>query len=242
MKKLKLAVCNGTMEQQMVNYLEQAGLRFQKEPRRFRYVIGHDLVSEVVFMRPQDMPREVAHGNYDMGICGFDFFLEYGSSIDHNSDKQTPGCGMHGSFDTSKAGAHSTKVVLIAHKDDPASSKADVPKGAKILSEYPWLTREVLSPNKVEGSDLWTYDLNRNAHPGVVYSCGATEAHIPWNYRFGVCLVASGLTLAANNLKIVDVLCETCPVMLHAGQDKQKEQRQLRHLFAEAGLLRLGLL
>ena len=46
------------------------------------------------------------------------------------------------------------------------------------------------------------------------FSYGGTEAHIPGDYRYGVCVTETGSSITANGLKIIGKLFESHTVLI----------------------------
>lgn len=181
---LNIALPTGSLEENVTRLFEEAYLRIRREARSQLARILSDLFSRVTFMRPQHMPKLVESGAYDLAICGFDCVMESEASV----AIVTPLSIGRG---TSNGEA---KVVLVT---DGSHTSAEVPEGSVILSEYPNITRGALG-DKVD----------------VRFSYGGTEAHIPSDYRYGVCLTDSGESLAKNKLKVQRVLLQTYTALI----------------------------
>ena len=183
---LKIALPNGSLEEGTTRLFEQANLKIFKDPRKHDAFIDDLLFFLVTFMRPQHIPRLVANGTYDVGICGLD--CQYESSADNYVIAELP----YGRGNSSGK----AKVVLVTSRSNPAKSIEDVEDGASILSEYPSLTK----------SD---FENRRHIAIEVDFSHGGTEAHVPRDYKYGVCLSDTGTSLAVNGLKVIHTLLET---------------------------------
>ncbi len=183
---LNVALPNGGLQDGTTRLFGEANFKLYEDPRKHEVRIGDSLVERVTFMRPQHIPDLVARGFYDVGICGLD--CQYESSSDCYVIAELPyGRG------TSSGKA---KVVLVASKSNPAKSIEDVEEDAVILSEYPHLTAG------------W-YGNQSLTPPAIRFSYGGTEAHIPRDYKYGVCLTDTGASLKANKLKVIHTLMET---------------------------------
>lgn len=192
---LKLALPNGSLEEGTLRLFEEANLPIRKKSRKHDGWIDDLLIERVTFMRPQHIPDLVSSGAYDVGICGLDCQFESSSNCDVIAELPY-GRG------TSSGKA---RVVLVTSKSNPAKSIADVEEDAIILSEYPELTK--------------SYYENRSLTPPAIrFSYGGTEAHIPRDYRYGVCLTDTGASLKANGLKVIHTFLETHTCVI-ANQD-----------------------
>src|ERR1019366_9735270 len=59
----------------------------------------------------------------------------------------------------------------------------------------------------------------------VEFSYGGTEAHIPGDYRYGVCVTETGSSITANGLRIIGKLSESNTVLI-ANQDVQLDEKK----------------
>jgi ATP phosphoribosyltransferase len=145
-------------------------------------------------------------------------YEEYSQSFQRQRDEMNDAwCVKLGNFTDPRAKRKPTKIVLFGHNDDPARDSWDVRSRFGLISKYPNLTRH------------WFKNLRRQdnrcmRHSGISVireSQGTTEAHVPRDYRYGVCLTESGATLKANNLRVLDVILETYPVLLAPSREKR---------------------
>ncbi len=103
--------------------------------------------------------------------------------------------------------------MLVGAGADATPSAEHVPAGSVILSEYPgWTTR---------------FFAKLGIPVTVEFSYGGTEAHIPGDYRYGVCVTETGSSITANGLKIIGKLFESHTVLIanpDAELDEQKKE------------------
>lgn len=185
-----IGVSDGTLGPKASELFTQADLAITVSPRRYTGTVSSPMIEEVIFMRPQDMPWVVEQGTLDVGICGADCVSESGSDVVEVA-----------TLSYSRTTNGPTRVVLIAPADDPCMSGKDIPDSSVIHSEYPNLTARWLE-----------YLGKRNII--IQFSYGRTEAKVSLMGSYGVCLTETGASLAANNLKIVDVLMESDTVLI----------------------------
>ena len=95
-------------------------------------------------------------------------------------------------FPTAAGRLGGVQVVLIGAASDPTTAPEQVPKGSAILSEYPGWTKRFFDKLRIPVA--------------VEFSYGGTEAHIPGDYRYGVCVTETGSSIAANGLRIIGKL------------------------------------
>ncbi len=217
---LKLALSNGSLRGGTTLLFGEANLKIWEDLRKHDAWIDDPLIERVTFMRPQHIPDLVSSGAYDVGICGLD--CQYESSSGSYVIGELPyGRG------TSSGKA---RVVLVTAKSNPAKSIEDVEEDAVILSEYPELTKSY-------------YENLSLTSPTVRFSYGGTEAHIPRDYRYGVCLTDTGASLKANRLKVIHTFMETYTCLI-VNQDiwtttaeSPKEHKKKKLVFALKHLL-----
>ena len=140
-------------------------------------------------MRPQHIPRLVEQGTYDLGVCGQDCILESDARV-----------SILQQFTYSRRTLGGVQVVLIGAGDDTTASPEHVPPGSAILSEYPEWTKRFFAKLGIPVT--------------VEFSYGGTEAHIPGDYRYGVCVTETGSSLTANGLRIIGKFFESNTVLI----------------------------
>lgn len=147
----------------------------------YRATIDDPRVDEVRILRPQEIPRYVAEGLFDLGVTGRDWIAETGSDVE-----------CLGTLRYSKNSAHPIRVVLAVARDSAVEKVTDLPRGARISTEYPELTRRFLAEHGVEAE--------------VRLSYGATEAKVPDIADAVVEITETGRALAAAGLRTIDTL------------------------------------
>ncbi len=201
---LKIALPSGSLEERTLQLFKDADLEVIRSPRQQKGIIGDpNFNAEVTIMRPQIIPTLVEKGNYDLGICGRDCLLESGASQVEMVDE----------LNYSRFTDGRVKGVLFASIDDPAKSAADIKPGTVILSEYPNYTKRFFE--------------ERGLDVKIDFSSGTTEAHIPGDYQYGVCISERGETLTANKQKIIAVLFESATILI-ANPKMFKDEKNLR--------------
>ena len=151
-------------------------------------------------MRPQHIPRLVEQGTYDLGVCGQDSILESDAKVS---------ILKHLYYSRRTLGG--VQVVLIGAENDTTLTPDQVPPGSAILSEYPEWTKRFFKKLRIPDT--------------VEFSYGGTEAHIPGDYRYGVCVTETGSSITANGLRIIGKLSESNTVLI-ANQDVQLDEKK----------------
>jgi ATP phosphoribosyltransferase len=179
---LRLALPKGSLERATLALFEDADLAVQRSSERdYRAVIADPRISEVRILRPQEIPRYVARGYFDLGISGRDWIEETASDVVSITQ-------LH----YSKATARPVKIVLAVPADSAVESVADLKTGTRVSTEFPELTRRFFQE---QGLDV-----------DVQLSYGATEAKVPDIVDAIVELTETGSSLRAAGMKIVHTI------------------------------------
>ncbi len=179
---LRLVLPKGSLERATLELFTAADLTVVRgSDVDYRGTIADPRVDEVRILRPQEIPRYVADGLFDLGITGRDWIEETGADV-----------VSLGSLAYSKATANPIRVVLAVANDSPVTTAADLPPGVRVATEYPELTRRFLEKLSVRAD--------------VHASYGATEAKVPDIADAVVEITETGRALAAAGLRIVDTL------------------------------------
>src|SRR5262249_38814185 len=80
---LKSVVPKGSLEEQTLLLLERADLRVRRgSSRDYHGRIEDDRIDRVSLLRPQEIPRLVEDGFFDLGITGRDWVVETGAEVE----------------------------------------------------------------------------------------------------------------------------------------------------------------
>lgn len=183
---LRFVVPKGSLEEQTLGLLEAADLRVRRgSSRDYHGRIEDERIDRVSLLRPQEIPRYVEEGFFDLGITGRDWVEETGARVVTVAEltyaKGGPG--------------QAVRVVLAVPVDSPVSRAADLPPGSRISTEYPELTRR--------------YFDRLGIAVRVFQSYGATEAKVPEIVDAIVDVAETGGTLRAHGMKVVETLMES---------------------------------
>src|SRR5205085_7156781 len=99
----------------------------------YRASIADPRIDDVRILRPQEIPRYVADGLFDLGITGRDWIEETASDV-----------VSLGELRYSKASNRPIRMVLAVADGSPVRTIADLPPGVRVSTEYPDLTRRFL--------------------------------------------------------------------------------------------------
>jgi ATP phosphoribosyltransferase len=179
---LSLVLPKGSLERATLDLFEAADLGVRRgSDRDYRAPVSDPRIDSVMFLRPQEIPRYVEQGLFDMGITGRDWIEETDSTV-------TSICEL----EYSKATASPVRVILAVPRDHPATTAAELPDGVRVSTEYPELTRRFFETAGV------------NAR--IVPSYGATEAKVPDIVDAIVDVTETGSSLRAHGLRILETL------------------------------------
>jgi ATP phosphoribosyltransferase len=208
---LRLVLPKGSLERATLELFEEADLPVRRSSSvAYRATIDDHRIGEVWILRPQEIPRYVAAGDFDLGITGRDWVEETGSKV-----------VSLGELRYSKAAATPVKIVVAVPNDSDWQSADDLPSGARISTEYPELTRRFFE------------DRGKQVH--VELSYGATEAKAPEFVDAIVDLTETGSALRAAGLRVVDTILTSYTELIanpesHADGEKAHAMAQIQTL------------
>ncbi len=213
---LRLALPKGSLEKATLALFHDADLSVQRgSDREYRATIDDPRIDEVRILRPQEIPRYVAKGYFDLGITGRDWIEETGSEVVTLAQ-------LH----YSKATARPVRIVLAVPSDSPVESVADLKPGTRVSTEFPELTRRFFEKHQIDAD--------------IQLSYGATEAKVPDIVDAIVELTETGSSLRAAGMKIVDTIL-TSHTELVANADAYADSDK-RHAMEQIATLLLGTL
>jgi ATP phosphoribosyltransferase len=179
---LSIVLPKGSLERATLQLFEDADLAVQRgSDIDYRATIDDPRVADVRILRPQEIPRYVAEGLFDLGITGRDWIEETAADVVSLAE-------LH----YSKATARPIRVVLAVAADSSVGAVEDLPAGVRVHTEYPELTKR--------------YFAERGIDADVHLSYGATEAKVPDIADAVVEITETGRALRAAGLKIVDTM------------------------------------
>lgn len=209
---LKLVIPKGSLEEQTLLLLERADLRVRRgSSRDYHGRIEDERIDRVSLLRPQEIPKLIEEGFFDLGITGRDWVVETGAEVE-----------VLDRLEYAKSGAGVVRVVLAVPQSHPAEKGADMPPGSRISTEYPNVTRRHFEDIGVPVKVMTSY--------------GATEAKVPDIVDAIVDVTETGATLRAHGMKIIDTLLES-EVLLIASAEAAADPERRRAMDDIATLL-----
>jgi ATP phosphoribosyltransferase len=208
---LKLVLPKGSLERPTFALFEAADLGVRRSSQvEYKASIADPRIDEVRILRPQEIPRYVADGLFDLGIAGRDWVEETESDV-----------VVLGDLEYSKASANPFRIVVAVADDSPWDKVEDLPDGVKVSTEYPGLTRRFFA--------------DRGVRADVRLSYGATEAKVPDIVDCVVDGTETGRALGAANLRIIGEVLASFTALIanpasHADPAKRQAMLQLKVL------------
>jgi ATP phosphoribosyltransferase len=212
---LRLVLPKGSLEQATMQLFEDADLAVSRSSDvDYRASIDDPRVADVRILRPQEIPRYVADGLFDVGVTGRDWVEETGADVVTLTE-------LH----YSKATARPSNVVLAVAADAPYRGVTDLPSGVRIHTEYPELTRRYFEKHGVDAE--------------ISLSYGATEAKVPEIADAVVEITETGRALRAAGLKVLDTILVSHTELIanpvaYADPDRRKAMQQIQTLLSGA--------
>ena len=188
MKKLKLGIPKGSLENATIELFRRSGWRISVGSRSyFPNIDDEDLACRLI--RAQEMSWLVEGGTIDLGITGIDWIKENGSDVVVVQD-----------LIYSKSTLKPARWVLVVREDSPIKKLEDL-EGKKISTELVNFTKNFFA--------------ERNISVNVEFSWGATEAKVVEGLVDAIVEVTeTGSTIKAHNLRIVRELMTTNPQLI----------------------------
>jgi ATP phosphoribosyltransferase len=212
---LRLVVPKGSLEQGTFQLFEDADLTLRRgSDVDYRATVDDPRVADVRILRPQEIPRYVADGLFDVGVTGRDWVEESGADVVTLTELQY-----------SKTSAQPIRIVLAVAAGSQWSAVTDLPSGVRVHTEYTELTRRYFEKHGVDAA--------------ITLSYGATEAKVPEIADAVVELTETGRALRAAGLKIIDTILVSSTELIanpeaHADPERRKAMEQIQTLLTGA--------
>jgi ATP phosphoribosyltransferase len=194
----------GRLSELATELLLQAGLSFRRQERAlFARVSG--LSADITFLRTDDIPTLCAEGAIDLGITGSDLVEEAQVDIDVRM----------------KLGVGRCKLAVCVPLHGNIQSAADL-AGRRVATSFPRTTQRYLEKHTGDSKSVHLVELNGSVE--IMISLGVADAIVD--------LVETGSTLAANQLRILDIIGEYETVLIQSPKcrDQATADRIVRRL------------
>lgn len=177
---LSLVLPKGSLEKATLEMFAAADLPVVRSSEvDYKASIADPRIASVRILRPQEIPRYVAEGRFDLGITGRDWIEETSSEV-----------VSLGQLRYSKATSRPIRMVVAVAGDSPVDAVEDLPHGVRVSTEYPEVTRRFFESKGIEAD--------------IVLSYGATEAKVPDIVDCIVEITETGRAIAAAGLREID--------------------------------------
>ena len=188
MKKLKLGIPKGSLQNATINLFEKSGWKINVNSRSYFPDINDEEI-ECSICRAQEMSRYVENGTLDAGITGRDWIEENESDVVVVEE-----------LVYSKTTNKPARWVLAVRSDSDIKSLEDL-RGKKIATELVRFTKRFFQ--------------ERNIDVDVEFSWGATEAKVASGLVDAIVEVTeTGSTIKAHGLKIIYEFMKTNPQLI----------------------------
>ncbi len=203
MKRLKIGLPSGSLQEATLKLFAKAGYRITVSPRSYIPDID-DPELEGVLIRPQEIPRYVEREVLDVGLAGKDLILESGADVVEVAE-----------MTYSKTVSRPYVWVIAVPEESPIQTLKDL-QGKRIATELPNATKQFLASKGIKAE--------------VEYSWGSTEVkvRIPGLVDAIVDGTETGSSLRANRLRVVETMFESTPRLIanrQAWQDPWKREK-----------------
>lgn len=183
MKKLKLGIPKGSLENATIELFKKSGWKISISSRNYFPDVNDETLS-CTLIRAQEMSRYVEDGTLDLGLTGKDWIMENRSDVTVITD-----------LIYSKASLKPARWVLAVRDSSPVKKLDDL-QGKKIATELVNFTKD--------------YFAKRRIKVDVEFSWGATEAKVVEGLADAIVEVTeTGSTIKAHGLRIIKDLMET---------------------------------
>jgi ATP phosphoribosyltransferase len=199
-KEIKLALPDGHQQLPTAQFLKQVGFNIQGYTEE---VLNRCPSTDLDWLgikvvRPQDMPLQVANGNFDLAITGKDWLLEHLYRFPSSPVKELLALGF---------GA--VRIVAAVSGDMPMTNIDEL----RLLVQSDKLTPLRVASEYVNIADKYLRD-NYITPYRLIPTWGASEVFLPEDADLLIDNAQTGRTLAQHNLKIIDVLFESTACLI----------------------------
>ena len=220
-----LALADGHQQAPTAAFMQKTGIRlegYSKNDMKRRPSCNIDWLS-IKVIRPQDMPQQVANGNFDLAVTGRDWLLDHLCQFPSSPVVELVNLGFG-----------RVRIVAVVSEKVPADSIASL-RGLiaggrmvplRIATEYVNIADKYLRDKHI-------------ARYRVIPTWGATEVYLPEDADMLIENTETGQTLALHKLKIIDTLFESTACLIGnrrslEARGKKSKIEKLVGIFREA--------
>ena len=186
---LRLALPKGSLEEQTLRLFKEADLAVIRGFRDYNPSIDDPRITQVKILRPQEIPKYVEEGYFDLGISGWDWVNESEADVEIIAD-----------LPYSKQSSGVVRLVVAVTEDSDIKKPEEIKPGSRVTTEFPNLTKKYFE------------DLGIPVE--IYFSYGASEAKVPELMDVVIDLTETGSTLRKNRLRIIGTILESTTKLL----------------------------
>ena len=192
---IRLALPDGHLSQTAAEFFKRADIELRgytgKAATRRPEISLPDVTVKVI--RPQDMPLQVANGNFDLAITGEDWLQDHLCRFPSSP-----------AMEIVKLGFGAVRVVAVVSGDSKVSDVGSL----QDMVRQGLLPRIRIASEYVNIADRYAID-NHLERYKIIPTWGASEAFVPDDADLLIENTETGETLARHNLKVIDTILES---------------------------------
>ena len=195
---VRLALPDGHQQGPALEFLARAGITVTGDPRDPRRPRVNLEGARVKVIRPQDMPLQVANGNFDLAVTGEDWLADYLYRFPGSPVRKILALPFG-----------RVRIVAVVSRSTPFEAPRDL--------EAPLRRREIaalrIASEYVNIADRYARE-NHLSPCRLIPTWGATEAFLPEDADLLIENTQTGRTLAQHGLRIIDTLFESSACLI----------------------------
>lgn len=213
-EEIRLALPDGHQQPYTVEFLKSIGLNIEDYARGDRRPsLGLEGVA-VKVIRPQDMPLQVACGNFDLAITGKDWFLDHLSLFPTSPIEEVLNLGYG-----------QVRIVAVVSQDLPVNNIKEL----RELLQSKNISYLRIASEYVNIADKYARDTHLSPYK-LIPTWGASEAFLPEDADLLIENTKTGQTLAEHNLKIIDTLFESSACLIASKSSLHKKGEKIERV------------
>jgi ATP phosphoribosyltransferase len=162
-------------------------------------------------IRPQDMPLQVANGNFDLAVTGEDWLKDHLCRFPSSP-----------AMEVLQLGFGAVRVVAVVSKDTTVNDIGDLQNMVRNGS----MPRIRVASEYVNIADRYAVD-NHLEHYQIIPTWGASEAFVPEDADLLIENTETGETLSRHNLRIIDTIVESTACLIgHSGMLSDPDKKR----------------
>ena len=205
---MRIVLPKGSLEKVTLDLFASADLPVRRTSSvDYRAKINDPRVAEVRILRPQEIPRYLERGIFDLGISGRDWVEESSANVVSVARLKY-----------SKMTGRPVRLVVAVANDSKVKSSSDLSSGVRVSTEYPNIAERYFKQLGISAD--------------IALSYGATEAKIPDIVDCVLELTETGGALRAAGLRVIDTVMASHTELLanpaaYADEDKRLAMEQI---------------